>query len=38
VTITYDKANERLNAAAITPELLPNDNDRPNGAVANVRE
>ena len=40
VTITYDKANERLNlAATITPELLPDPadgNDRPNGAVADV--
>jgi hypothetical protein len=40
VTITYDKTNERLNlAATITPELLPDpadENDRPNGAVADV--
>jgi hypothetical protein len=40
VTITYDKANERLNlAATIAPELLPDPadgNDRPDGAVADV--
>jgi hypothetical protein len=37
VTITYDKINERLNlGATITPELLPQNNDRPGGAVADV--
>lgn len=38
MTIGYDKAAERLHlAATITPELLPlNDDDRPNGAVADV--
>jgi hypothetical protein len=37
VTITYDKASERLNlAATITPELLPLNDDRPGGAVADV--
>lgn len=38
VTVTYDKAAERLNlAATITPQLLPrNDDDHPSGAVADV--
>jgi DNA repair exonuclease SbcCD ATPase subunit len=37
VTITYDKTNERLNlGATITPELLPLDDDRPGGVVADV--
>jgi len=32
LTITYDKNEQRLHlAATITPELLPNESDRPEG-------